>query len=149
MRRVVVAARGQRAGALTPVAAVALAVLAAAFVGACGLNVRLADLFLVTRSGGGAKLRLVVNESGGVRCNGGRQKTLTSSQLITARDLSENLADDAKAKLTIPVPPNAVYSYTVKLQQGTISFPDRAATTHRYLGQLEAFVLQIAPQYCA
>ena len=128
--------------------ALALVVACAAALSACGLNVQLPDLFLVTRSGESGKLRLVVNESGDVRCNGGRQKMLTSAQLITARDLADNLADDAKAKLTIPVPPTAVYSYTVKLQQGTISFPDRAATTHKYLGQLEAFVLQVGQQYC-
>ncbi len=115
----------------------------------CGLNVQLPDLFLVTRTGPGPKLTLVVNQGGQIRCNSGRQKTLTSGQLITARDLSDNLSQDAQRKLTIPAAPDAVYRYTVKLQQGTISFPDRAATSHRYLGQLEAFVLQASQQYCS
>lgn len=128
--------------------AIALAVLATAGGGGCGLNVQLPDLFLVTRTGGGAKLTLVVNEGGGVTCDGGKQRTLSSSQLITARDLADNLTTDAQAKLTIPAPAGTVYYYTVKLQPGRIAFPDRAATSHKYLGQLEAFVLQASQQYC-
>jgi hypothetical protein len=126
----------------------ALGLGAAAVLAGCGLNVELPDLFLVTRTGAGQKVAIVVNESGQISCNGGKQKTLSSSQLITARDLADNLSTDAQKKLTIPASPNSVYQYTVKLQQGTISFPDRAATSHRYLGQLEAFVLQAAHQYC-
>jgi hypothetical protein len=128
--------------------AAALGLAAAAVLAGCGLNVELPDLFLVTRTGPGQKVRIVVNEGGQITCNGGKQKTLSSSQLITARDLADNLSNDAQKKLTIPAPSDSVYQYTVKLQQGTISFPDRAATSHKYLGQLEAFVLQTAPQYC-
>ena len=138
---------GARAWAAVSVPVAVLAAVAAVAAG-CGLNVELPDLFLVTRTGSGPKLTLVVNEGGGITCNGGRQKTLSSSQLITARDLADNLSQDAHAKLTFPAPPGTVYRYTVKLQQGTISFPDRAATAHQYLGQIEAFVLQAAQQYC-
>ena len=126
----------------------ALGLAAAAVIAGCGLNVDLGDLFLVTRTGPGPKLTLLVDQSGTVTCNGGKQKMLTSSQLITARDLADNLSTDATDKLSIRSPPGTVYRYTVKLQQGTIAFPDRAATTHKYLGQLEAFVLQAAQQYC-
>jgi hypothetical protein len=128
--------------------AVVLGLAAAVVVAGCGLNVELPDLFLVTRTGPGPKLTIVVNESGGITCNGGKQKTLSSSQLITARDLAQNLSSDAQKKLAIPAPPNTVYRYSVKLQQGSIAFPDRAAATHKYLGQMEAFVLQAAQQYC-
>jgi hypothetical protein len=133
---------------VTRAVALTAAVAAALAVAGCGVNVELADLFLVTRTGAGPKLTLLVNSDGSVRCNGGKQKMLTSSQLITARDLADNLSTDAQKKLTIAPPPDAVYNYTVKLQQGTISFPDRAATNHKYLGQLEAFVLLTAQQYC-
>src|SRR6202012_1286887 len=115
----------------------ALGLMAAAAGTGCGLHVELPDLFLVTRTGGSSKLTLVVNDGGQITCNDGKQKTITSSQLITARDLTDDLANDAKAKLAIPSPSGTVYTYTVKLQQGTISFPDRAATTHKYLGQVE------------
>jgi hypothetical protein len=127
----------------------ALGLVAAVVIAGCGLNVDLGDLFLVTRTGSGPKLTMLVDESGTITCNGGKQKMLTSSELITARDLAGNLSTDATNKLNIPSPPNTVYRYTVKLQQGTISFPDRAATDHKYLGQLEAFVLQAAQQYCS
>jgi hypothetical protein len=129
--------------------AVGGAVAAALAAGGCGLNVELPDLFAVTRTGPGPKLTLVVNESGQVTCNGGRQKTLSSSELITARDLADNLSTDAQRKLSIPNTPGSVYRYTVKLQQGTVSFPDRAAISHKYLGQLEAFVLEAAQQFCS
>jgi hypothetical protein len=129
-------------------AAVATVAAVAAGLSGCGLNVKLPDLFLLTRTVGGSKLSLIVNDGGQITCNGGKQKTLTSSQLITARDLADNLAGDAKAGLTIPASRGSVYSYRVKLQQGTIAFPDRAATTHRYLGRVEAFALQAAQQYC-
>ena len=125
---------------------VALVVLAV-LVGGCGYNVELPDLFALTRTGPGGKLTMVVNESGQITC-AGRQKTLTSSQIITARDLAQNLVTDAGRKLTIPPLPGSVYYYRVKLQQGTIAFPDRAGTNHRYLGQVEAFALQAAAQYC-
>jgi hypothetical protein len=128
---------------------IALALVTAALLAGCGLNVDLGDLFLVTRTGPGPKLTLLVDESGTVTCNGGKQKMLTSSQLITARDLADNLSSDATKKLSIPPAPDTVYRYRVKLRQGTISFPDRAATDHKYLGQLEAFVLQTAQQYCS
>jgi hypothetical protein len=132
-------------------AALALAAAAAAVlaIAGCGLNVDLGDLFAVTRTGPGPKLTLVVDQSGAVTCNGGKQKMLTSSELITARDLADNLSTDAQRKLTIPASPDTVYHYTAKLAQGTISFPDRAAASHKYLGQLEAFVLQAAQQYCS
>jgi uncharacterized membrane protein len=126
-----------------------LGLAAAAALAGCGLNVDLGDLFLVTRTGSGAKLTLLVDDGGTITCNGGKQKTLTSSQLITARDLAQDLSTDASNRLTIAAPADTVYRYTVKLQQGTISFPDRAATDHKYLGQLEAFVLEASQQYCS
>lgn len=131
----------------TAAVALAAAVIAIAASG-CGYDVELPDLFAITRTGEGSTLSLVVNQSGAITCNHGRQKMLTSAQLITARDLSDNLGADATAKLHIPPAPGTVYYYRVRKEQGTIAFPDRAATDHRYLGQLEAFVLQVAPQYC-
>ena len=60
-------------------ATLALTVGAAVFVCGCGLNVELADLFLLTRTGQGSKLTMLVNDSGTIRCNGGKQKTLSSA----------------------------------------------------------------------
>jgi len=127
----------------------AVAVAAAGVgIGACGLDVELPDLFLITRTGAGSTVVLDVNDGGGITCNGGKQKMMTSAQLITARDLSDDLGTDASRNLTIPAEPGTVYSYKIKMPQGTISFPDRAALGHKYLGQMEAFVLQVSQQYC-
>lgn len=129
-----------------PGLAVALAGLACAL-GGCGYNVELPDLFALTRTGPGGKLTMVVNESGQITCRG-RHGMLTSAQLITARDLADNLSGAATSKLAIAPSPGSVYYYRVKLQQGSIAFPDRAAATHRYLGQVEAFALRAAARYC-
>ncbi len=41
-----------------------------------------------------------------------------------------------------------MYYFTIKLQQGTISFPDRAAATHNVLAQAELFAAQAAQKEC-
>lgn len=130
------------------VAAAAVSLAVGAGITGCGLNVNLGDLFLITRTGQGRTLTLDVNDSGQVRCNGGRHRLLSSSQLITARDLADNLAPDATAKLTIAPVAGTVYFYRVKMQQGTIAFPDRAASAHRYLPEVELFTAQVAQDPC-
>ena len=124
-------------------AAAAVAVLTAG----C-FEVRSADLFLLTRTGQGSTLSLLVNDGGTIRCNGGKAKTVSNTTLITARDLADNLATDAQNKLTIPKGPGSVYYYRIRLQQGTISFPDRASATRKVLAQAELFAAQTAQQEC-
>lgn len=126
----------------------AVLTLAGCGLAGCGLDVNLGDLFLVTRTGPGPKLTMLVNQSGQISCNGGKQKMLSSSDLITARDLAVDLVNDATAKLTLPATAGTVYYYRVKLQQGTVSFPDRGVVGHPYLAQLELFTVQAAQQYC-
>src|ERR1700680_1059929 len=93
----------------------------------CGLTVRSADLFLLTRAGQGPRLSLLVNDGGTIRCDGARPGRLSDPLLLRARDLATALAGDAKAKLRIPPPANSIARYTVRLQDGTISFSDTAA----------------------
>jgi hypothetical protein len=123
-------------------------VLAAAGLLAGCFDVQSADLFLLTRTGQGGTLTLLVNDGGTIRCNGAKAKPLSDSALITARDLSDNLATDAQNHLTIPPAPGSVYHFTIKLQQGTISFPDRAAATRKVLAQAELFAAQSAQRDC-
>jgi hypothetical protein len=118
------------------------------FVAGCGFDVQSPDLFLLTRTGAGRPLTLLVNDSGTIRCNGGATKSLPDSMLIAARDLANTLNTDAKAKLRIPPGVRSVYSYTVKLSGGTISFPDTAASTHKELAQVELFAVQAAQGPC-
>jgi hypothetical protein len=128
--------------------AVAAAAAAVAVLAAGCFDVRSADLFLLTRTGQGSTLSLLVNDGGTIRCNGGKAKTVSNTTLITARDLADNLATDAQNKLTIPKAPGSVYYYRIRLQQGTISFPDRASATRKVLAQAELFAAQTAQQEC-
>jgi hypothetical protein len=127
----------------------AVLVLAGALAG-CGLNVESPDLFLLTRTGEGHKLTLLVNDAGTIRCNGAAARNLPDPLLLQARDLAGGLGGDAQNSLRIPAPPNSVYRYTIRLQQGTISFPDTAAASGKYprLAQAEQFTLQAAQQGC-
>ena len=61
---------------------------------------------------------------------------------------ADNLATDAQNHLTIPKAAGSVYYFTIKLQQGTVSFPDRAAATHKVLAQAELFAAQTAQKEC-
>jgi hypothetical protein len=128
-------------------AALALAGLGAALAGC--LSVQSADLFLLTRTGGGPKLTLLLSDGGTVRCNGAPAKPLSDKLLLQARDLANTLDTDAKQHLALPRTSNTVAVYTVKLNDGTISFPDTAARTHRELAQLELLTVQIAQGPCA
>lgn len=117
-------------------------------VAGCGLNVQSPDLFALTRVGQGRSLTLLVNDSGTVRCDGGGARQLPDQMLLQARDLATSLDKDAKAKLRLRAPPNSVFFYTVKLQDGTISFPDTAARGHPELASSELFAVQVAQGVC-
>ncbi|MBV9817966.1 MAG: hypothetical protein JOZ07_06395 [Solirubrobacterales bacterium] len=129
-------------------------VLAAALAGlilapaGCGLNVEEPDLFALTRTGPGHALSMVVNSDGAIRCDAGEQKMLSSAQVIQARDLADDLYNDSKRTLTIPRAPGTVYYYRIRMQQGTISFPDLAARRHRELSEATLFAAQAAQRPC-
>jgi hypothetical protein len=123
------------------------AALAAALAG-CGLNVASADLFVLTRTGQGSSLTLLVNDGGTVRCNGAGAVTLPDPQLLQARDLATSLDTDVKSHLKLAPSPHSVYRFSVKLQDGTLTFPDTAATAHKELSQTELFALQVAETTC-
>jgi hypothetical protein len=116
--------------------------------GGCGLNVRSADLFVLTRTGEGTKLTLLVNDAGTIRCNGAKAKPISDKLLIRARDLADNLGKDVTNKLSLPARPGTVFSYRISLQQGTLGFSDRAAAGRQELAQTELFAAQAAQQVC-
>src|SRR5947209_18748254 len=99
---------------------VAVAIAAAISMTGCGLNVQSADLFLLTRTGQGQKLTLLVNDAGTIRCDGGRARTLPDPLLLQARDLASGLGGDAQQSLRLRSSRHSVYPYTIRLQQGTI-----------------------------
>ncbi len=129
-------------------AAPALAGAAALGLAACGLSLQSPDLFVLSRIGQGTKLTLLVNDSGTIRCAGAAAKPLPDPLLLRARDLAKALAGDAKAKLLIRSGPRTIYSYSIKLQDGTISFPDTAASDHPELAQAELFALDASHRAC-
>jgi hypothetical protein len=128
--------------------AVSAAAAAVALLTAGCFDVRSADLFLLTRTGQGSTLTLLVNDGGTIRCNGGKAKRVSNTTLIAARDLADNLAGDGQDNLTIPRAPGSVYYYRIRLEQGTVAFPDRAAATRKVLAQAELFAAQAAQRDC-
>jgi len=123
------------------------AILLCAVLAGC-LNVQSGDLFLLTRSGRGQRLTLLFNDSGTVACNGGAARTLPDPLLLEARDLATTLGKDAKAKLHIPAPANSVFCYAIKLQSGSVTFPDTAAAQRPELAQAEQLALNAAQRGC-
>ncbi len=129
--------------------ATAAILLTAVLVAGCGFEVEEPDLFLVTRTGAhGQKLTLLVNDGGTISCDGGKPKNLSDPQLLVARGLATSLNSDVTAKLRFSASARSVYSYTVKVQSGTMSFPDTAGLSHKELSQLELFVVQAAANPC-
>jgi outer membrane lipopolysaccharide assembly protein LptE/RlpB len=114
----------------------------------CGFDVQAADLFQVTRLGQGQKLTLLVNDGGTIACDGRKPKGLPDRLLLQARDLATSLNADVKAKLRFRASARSVFSYTVKVQNGTFTFPDTAAGSRKELAQLELFVVQAAADPC-
>jgi hypothetical protein len=125
-----------------------LAGLAALPLVGCGLELQSADLFVLTRSGPQGKLTLLVNDGGTIRCDGGRARHLSDAALIQARDVAVGLAPDAQRKLRIAPAAGSVYTYTVRLQQGTLSFADTGTRHHQELAQAELFAVQSAEGVC-
>jgi hypothetical protein len=127
---------------------VLLAMAIAGTLTGCGLDERSPDLFLLTRTGQGPALRLLPTDGGTIRCNAGRARALPDSLLIAARDLAQNLDKDARHKLSIPRSAATVFYYRIKLEHGTIAFPDGAARTHKELSQATLFAAQAAQRAC-
>jgi hypothetical protein len=119
-----------------------------ALLAGCGEDVQSPDLFLLSRAGEGQKLTLLVNDAGTISCNGRPAKPLPDRLLLVARDLANSLDQDAKAKLRINRASNSVFSYMVRLQDGTIYFPDTAGSAHQELAQAEQFAVQAAQGPC-
>jgi hypothetical protein len=151
----VIAASARRAARPTRGAlAIALLVLVGLVLSGCG-GVTAPDLFVVQRSGSGpsAKLTLLVNEEGGVSCNGvdevsGRKLKLSDAQLVQARAIQEDLHDPASERMSLAPGPKAVLSYRVRDEAGTVSFSDTSAAQPAVFRQLSLFVLRAAQQVC-
>jgi hypothetical protein len=114
----------------------------------CGFGVRSPDLFFLTRTGQGQRLTLLVGDGGTIRCDGGKTRPLSDHFLLQARDIADQLNSDIQSKLRFQRPAGSTFTFTVKLQSGTISFPDTAAPGHHEVADTELFALQAAEQAC-
>jgi hypothetical protein len=137
-----------RAWAPARFALVSLAALSALAAGGCGAAPP--DVLLLTRSGSlpGARLTLLVNDGGTVRCNGGAERQLPAPRLLDARRIAEDLADDAQKDLTLPAPRGSLLRFRVRTQDGAVTFSDADAVRRRELGPVVEFSRTVAQHVC-
>jgi hypothetical protein len=128
--------------------AVAVAAVSAVVLVGCGATSP--DVFLLTRSGSlpGARLTLLVNDGGTVRCNGGGQRQLSAPRLLDARRIAEDLADDAREDLTLPAPRGSLLRFRLRTQDGTVTFSDVDAARRPELGPIVEFARAVAQDVC-
>lgn len=126
------------------------AVTAAIAFSGCG-GVKASDLFIVYRSGATpqAKLTLLVDEEGGVTCNGhaGASK-LEDAQIVKAREIQEELEKPSSSHLLLAPRAGSVFSYYVRDESGSVHFSDNSAAQPAVFHKLQLFVLQSAQQIC-
>jgi hypothetical protein len=130
--------------------------LAAAFVALigtaalAGCGAAYPDVFLLTRSGSlpGARLTLLVNDGGTVRCNGGAAHTLPAPRLLDARRIAEDLSDDAHKDLTLPAPDGSLLRFRIRTMDGTVTFSDVDAARRPELAPIVEFARRVAQDVC-
>jgi hypothetical protein len=127
----------------------ALAAVAGALMLA-GCGAAYPDVFLLTRSGSlpGARLTLLVNDGGTVRCNGGAERSLPAPRLLDARRIAEDLSEQAHDDLTLPAPPDSVLRYRLRTEEGTVTFSDADAVRRPELAPVIVFARKVAQDVC-
>jgi len=107
------------------------------------------DLFAIQRYGTipGARLSLVVSDSGQVHCNG-RRAQLTEPELLTARQLQRDLILPATQGLRLTPGPQSILSYSVKASAGTLHFSDSSPGQPTVLQRVAAFTREVARGPC-
>jgi hypothetical protein len=135
-----------RAGLL---AALLGGLLAAAALAGCA-GVQAADLFIVYRTGSSpqARLTMLINEEGGVRCNGGRALRISDSELVRAHAIQEDLHDLASRHLSLAPRAGSVLSYYVRDENGSVRFSDNSARQPAVLRRLQLLVVEVAQRVC-
>jgi hypothetical protein len=137
----------------TPLTLLATAIASALLAG-CG-GIKAPDLFIVQRSGSGphAKLTLLVNEEGGVHCNGlasrnGTKLKLSDPQLVQARAIQEGLEEPSSKHTALAPGAKSVLRYFVRDEHGYVRFADDSPAQPKVFRQLALFVLQVSQSVC-
>ena len=127
--------------------ALSLAGLVLAF-GGCGAGYP--DLMLVERSGSlpGARLTLLVNDGGTVRCNGGREIQMPPRPLLDAREIVRDLELEAMEDLVLPRRRGALLRFRLNDEHGSVTFSDVDGVNRQKLGRLVAFTRTVAQDVC-
>jgi len=139
----------RRTSALAGTSAVCAVAVAIGLAG-CGGAIA-PDLFVVERSGStaGARLTLLVNEEGGVSCNGhAALEKLSDPQIIKSREIQEELEKPSASHVSLPAKPGSVFSYYVRDEKGSVRFADNSAGQPAAFHKLQLFVLQAAQEVC-
>ncbi len=123
------------------------AVLLAAGVAGCGTPS--SDLFIVDRDGRlpGAKLSLKVGDGGTVTCDG-KEREITSQQLLEAREIHEKLLPLLDDGLRLDAEPGSQLSYRVTGEPGTLRFADTSPRQPPVLARVQAFTREVAKGRC-
>ncbi len=127
------------------------ALLVAALAAGCGNEgIESPDLFAVARSGSlpGARLGMVVNDGGTVRCNGGRSRMLPSAELLDARELQRELAPPSRRGLRLAPGPRSLLRYRVRSGNGAVAFSDTSRRQPKVFFRVAAFTRAVAIGVC-
>jgi hypothetical protein len=133
--------------------AVVAALVTVAALAGCGESVELPDLFVVTRTGGGERLTVRINEGGTVHCfrslaHPGPAHQLSDPQLIQARGVTEELQSASAKHLSLPPRPGSVFRYVLRDAEGSVRFADNSAGQPSALHHLQYLVLEVAQRVC-
>jgi hypothetical protein len=141
--------RALRARTRASARACAALLASSAAVAGCG-GLKPPDLFIVQRSGSvpGASLTLLVNEEGGVHCNGGQEGKLEDPEIIKARYIQEQLKGPSSEHLSLPPGGESIFSYYVRDENGYVRFHDDSPRQPKVLRELQSLVLATAKNVC-
>ncbi len=132
------------------VALVLGAASACSLLAGCG-GVRAPDLFIVYRSGSTpqARLTLLVDEEGGVTCNGRAvTQKLSDPQIVKAREIQEDLVKPSSGHVSLPPRRGSVLRYFVRDESGYVRFSDNSADQPAVFQKLQLFVLRTSQEIC-